>query len=197
MGNLAVQKLIYLLDSDEIIQSFPIEPTFQKADEASFCPDDLLTIGSWRNHYVIGISRAYRKLVPAVIFIKNDYILVKKTIEKNYRIWFGNPIEQTMFSRYKTLENLILQTIKRKKIRIKDQPDLIGYCTYKGSRIRNDFLIVYAVQAEKAPDKKTEQWIPITKIHTVYPKFDPLSKAIFDAIYEDKNLIRQILFEKK
>ena len=193
MGNLAVQKLIYLLDSDEIVRSFSNDPTFQKADDVSFCPADLLAIGSWRNHYVIGTARGYRKLVPAIIFLKDNGILVKRTQEGNYRIWFGDPIQQETFFRYKTTENLVMQTVKKKKIHIKDQPDLIGYCTYKGSRIRNDFLIVYAAQAEKVPDKKTEQWIPITKIYTVYPKLDPLSKAIFDAIYEDKNLIRQIM----
>ena len=183
-----MQKIIYLENPGIHMSCFSSEPGFRKADEVPFLPDDLMLSGTWRNKEIIKLAAGYRPLVPAVLFFKDDKILIKK-IAGGYRLWFGEPIKIEDVTPQTDFKKLAARTLQKELVKPNTPLTHIGYSSYPAARTRLEFLVVYAARLSAKRKLAKEEWYDIQQIKDIYFKLDPLSKAIFDAFYEDETLL--------
>ena len=179
---------MYLEHSGLHMSYFSSEPGFRKAGEVPFLPDDLILSGSWHNQRTVGLAVKYRPLVPAILFFKGDTVLVKK-IKSGYTLWFGEPIRIEDITPQTDCKKLAARTLCKERAKPDTPLTHIGYSTYPGARIWLEFLVVYAARLSAKRKLAEEEWYTIQRIKDVYFKLDPLSKAIFDAFYEDETLL--------
>jgi len=196
MGSGPVQKVIALPLDGDILSEFPASPVFRKVDAVPFLPDDLLAEGVWRYSGLPGLASSYRLLLPVLVFFCDGKILAWKG-KSTYRIWFGEPVRQEDIQQYPEISSLPARTLQREHVLRHTPYTLEGYAFYRTGQKYSQFLAVHAAHLSRKMLLKNERWLSLPNIISAYLYMDPLSKCIFDAFYEDRNLHdTYFLFEK-
>ena len=163
------------------------------ADEMPFQPDALLLSGYWQD--IEKANPSYKIVIPAIIIFRPGEILIRQ-VGRYTTLWFGYVITPNHITPCDDMLQLACRGLG-KKIKAKEQLTLLGYCMYPEGRIWNQFLIVYAARIQKKKRKSGERWQSLNQIHTIYFSLDPLSKRIYDTLYEDENLRKIWLVSEK
>ena len=185
-----MQKIIILPSKSDVLQYFLPSPDFKI--NIPYLPDDIILSGDWQKEDTLWSRYMCRRVIPALLFFYNGKILAIKE-EKNYRIWFGDPIVQEDILLYPDSVSLTRRTIKKERIKQNTPITFIGYITARGDRKWDAFLIVYAAKLQAKQLLKNESFIEPSLNPNVYVHLDPLSKKLFDTFYETPDFRKQYL----
>ena len=186
-----MQKVIALLAQSPVLSGFSKQAEFRR-DIPFYTPDQILAEGIWHTDEQFVFDR---RLIPAAIFFKDGAVLGYQNGHM-FRIWFGEPVGQKDILQYPDCEHLLGRTLKKERIKQGTPYRFIGYCTWTQAQTLPEFLIIYAVCPEKKALLKNELWIHPEKDLSIYYAMDPLSRRIFDTVYESNDLREEFLFNK-